>query len=258
MLTQLSGLTRVAVSVEDESCLHLLAHRRTASIITHVNLQRWPRPEGKVPLPLAIPYAPIAPNDLSHLEHLPKLKSLSSEAHSSEVKLLPLSLEELCLQWTSWEDVSPLARLSRLTSLEIRVRGSRCVTSLVDLAASLNLRSLELSWFYGDSCLSVVSAFTTLTSLTLSSCHTEWSDTSIFPELVHLTRLVHLTVYGSHVDLGHEDLACLGHLTKLTCLNLGYWDLAECVAGSSARTLDRPVVSAVQLRTIWHGSSFQP
>jgi hypothetical protein len=112
IFTQLSALTRVKVSVEDDAQLHLLAHSRIAPFITHVKVERVMRVNTLAPLSLPCPGNELAPNDLAHLKFLPKLRSLSLRDGISKAKVLPIRLEELELWGQFSGSVSPLTKLS--------------------------------------------------------------------------------------------------------------------------------------------------
>jgi hypothetical protein len=225
--TQLSGLTRVKVSVEDAAQLHLLAHPGIAPVITHVHLKRVMN--RVAPLSLASSGVESASNDLAHLKLLPKLRSLSLEGDMSESELVPLGLEELDLRGRISGSVSPLTRLLGLTHLTIDIGGA--VSSLLSLTVLIKLRSLRILCASGPP--GMLSTLTRLTKLSLVIAGSRTAEGSVFSELVRLTGLSELRVPYSSVDLRLEDLACLAHLTKLTQLRLDGSKLAECVAGSS-------------------------
>jgi hypothetical protein len=227
--TQLSGLTRVNVSIEDDAQLHLLAHPNIAPVITHVTVERVMSLHRLAPLSLATSGIELAPNDLAHLKLLPKLRSLSLEGDIRNIDLVPLGLEGLVLWGGISGSVSPLTRLLWLTRLTIHVQGT--VSSVGSLTALLNLRFLRILCESGPP--SMLSSLTTLRELILIIFGTGRPVGSIFSDLVHLTGLSDLMVPHSDVDLRLEDLACLAHLTKLTGLRLDGSTLAECVAGSS-------------------------
>jgi hypothetical protein len=228
--TQLSALTHVEVSVEDDVQLHLLGNTRIAPFITQVKVKRVTGVNTLAPLSLACPAGQLAPNDLAHLHLLPKLRSLSLEDGVSKVELLPVRLEELELWGGNTGSVSPLTRLLGLTSLTIEVMGGT-VSSLVSLTSLISLRSLRIMCEFRPPAM--LSILTTLTALSLLIRGARTDGGSIFSDLVHLTRLSNLRVPLSTVGLRLEDLACFAHLTKLTGLRLDSSTLAECVADSS-------------------------
>jgi hypothetical protein len=229
IFTQLSGLTRVEVSVEDEAQLHFLSQPRIAPVITHVKVDQVIRLNSLAPLSLASPGSELAPNDLAHLKLLPKLRKLSLQDDISKVELLPLRLEKLVLWGETSGSLSPLNGLLGLKSLTIDVH--RSVSSLGSLTALINLRVLQVVCESGPP--GMLSTLTRLTELILNIYGTTRAVGSIFPELIHLTGLSSLFVPHSTVDLRLEDLACLAHLTRLTALGLDGSPLAECVTGSS-------------------------
>jgi hypothetical protein len=226
---QLSVLTRVKVSVEDIAQLHLLAHPRIAPYITHVKMER-DIVNSLAPLSLASPNDELAPNDLAHLNLLPKLRSLSLRADISNINLFPLTLENLLLWKTIPGSVSPLTRLSGLRKLTFIAMGG-AVSSLGSLTALMNLRVLTIACESGPP--GMLSILTRLTELCVIILGTRAAVGSDFSVLVHLTGLFELTVPHSKVDLRLEDLAWLTYLTKLTGLSFRLSPLAECVAGSS-------------------------
>jgi hypothetical protein len=184
--TQLSGLTRVNVSVEDDAQLHLLAHPRIAPVITHVTMERVMSVNRLAPLSLAGPGGDLAPNDLTHLKLLPKLCSLSLRDDISTVELLPVRLEKLALWGGNTASVSPLNRLLGLTSLIIHVlRGS--VSSLESLTALISLRSLAIVCESGPPAM--LSTLTRLRELSLAIYGTRPAVGTIFSDVVHLIGL---------------------------------------------------------------------
>jgi hypothetical protein len=229
IFTQVSALTRVKVSVEDDAQLHLLAHPGVAPFITHVEVERVMSVNTLAPLSLDCPGNELAPNDLAHLKRLPKLRSLSLLDGISKAELLPVRLEELKLWGQFSGSVSPLTHLVGLTHLAINVRAT--VSSLESLTALSNLRSSRIICESGAPAM--LSTLTMLTELILNVCGTRRTEGSMFSELVHLTRLSKLFVPHSEVGLTLEDVACLAHLTRLTLLRLDGSTLAECVRGSS-------------------------
>ncbi len=215
-------------------CLH-------THVITHVIVERELPPvkwvfslTGLAPLSLGPPDGGLAPSRLAQLDLLPKLRSLSLRANLSEIQWLPLRLKELYISNGVWGDVSPLTRITGLTNLRLRVLHG-ALLSLLSLTCLTTLRSLSLSC---DSApVGVLSTLTNLTYLYLVVYLTETPIPAILSDLVHLTRLSSLVLpyYASNeVALKHEDLECLGHLTRLTWLRLDGFTLSECVAGSSA------------------------
>ncbi len=235
--TYFSSLTRVAVSSRDiwaPRCIGVIAHPRIAPFITHVEMPELSPMEVTVALPL--------------LMSLPKLRSLSLRACINDMQLLPLWLEDLHVS-SGWNflraDASPLTRLSRLTSLDLRMEVRE--PTLRSLAGLANLRSLRLSeQRYDLPASGVLSTFTTLTSLTLHlSCCTQ-PRTTIFPDLARLTGLSHLELKDLEMSVRGQDVACLSSLTALTCLRL-MASFAACVAGSSSLTLLTRLVS------VWFG-----
>jgi hypothetical protein len=230
IFTQLSGLTRVKVSLENDAQLHLLAHPRIAPFITHVLVKQVMSVSTLAPLSLASPGDEQPPNDLAHLNLLPRLRSLSLRDDISKVELVPLRLQGAFFWGQTSGSVTPVTRLLGLTSLTIDVL-SGAVSSLGSLTCLTKLHTLRLVCESGPP--GMLSTLTRLTQLCVIIKGTRTTQESMFSDLVHLTRLAHLRVPYSNVDLTLEDLAFLAHLTKLTGLSFFRSPLGECLAGSS-------------------------
>ncbi len=214
--SQFAGLTRLEVSVSGRlgaRYMGLLQHHRIGPFITHVSVFHYPH---------------RGPEDLAHLMRLPKLRSLRLQADMNDVQLLPLGLQELHLEIGNQEDVSPLTRFSGLTELEMTV--SESAPGLGSLTALRALRCLRLYWEEWEVSSSHGGP---LTSLSLVLEREATREATLFSGLACLTGLSHLDVADTGRDVTRENLACLSHLTKLTCLGLVGSHTADCVGGSS-------------------------
>jgi hypothetical protein len=224
---QFSGLTRLQVSLQKGSDLHLLGHPRVAPVVSHIRLWRYPS------------HGSLNPDDLAHLALLPKLRSLcvnGVEVDQGNIGLLPDGLEELMIHapywWCNYEglsDASPLSRFSKLTSLGIGL-GEGAGQSVQSLTSLGNLRSLCLNKF---STLGVLSTLTMLTSLTWILDSDDLNRGLMFHDLCRLTGLSKLKVDNRFRGVAREDLACVAQLTGLTCLKLCECRLPDWVPGSS-------------------------
>jgi hypothetical protein len=174
----------------------------------------------------------------------------------SDVQLLPLGLEELHLETRSQDDVSPLTRFSGLTELGLTVNES--APGLGSLTALRALRSLRLhweEWRVSSSHGALLSTFTTLTSLALVLEREATREATLFPGLACLTRLSHLDVEDTGRELTREELACMSRLTKLTCLRLEGFYLADCGECSSVLLPLTRLVSVRLNDDVWRRSS---
>ncbi len=224
-LTQFTALTHLEVVGDNESRLDLLAHPKIARLVTHV------RVEG-----ICIQDVPKR-EQLAHLSALGKLRVLHLPVNAHEFELLPLGLERLCISNTIQVNASPLTRFSGLTGLRIDV-ASGALPSVASLTGLGNLRSLVLSMEPSD--LESLSTFTMLSSLDLV-ISSDTRPNTLYQDLSHLTLLSHLRLGFSggrlYTDARHQDLACIGHLTNLTCLDLqrvGLLGVGHPAAASSA------------------------
>ncbi len=220
-LTQLSGLTHLAVSVSGKRRLRVLTHPRIAPLVTHVELHRacFEDMQGGI-------------GGLSHLVSLPNLSSLvmALPVGSCEIVSLPVRLKELHIKHFVQKDASSLTRFSGLTKLRVDLLPG-AEQSLETLTSLHSLRSLELSC--GASALRTLSTFTMLTSLTWNVGFDSFAG-NVLHGLSHLIGLSRLDVIDHHGIVTHEHLACLSGLTRLTCFGLAGSRLADNVAGSSA------------------------
>jgi Leucine-rich repeat (LRR) protein len=225
-LTQFSGLTHLAISIANVASLQLLTRPNIAPVVTHVHLNFLCCEDTQ------------RAGRLAELRELPKLRGLSLQPLEGDqwcIPSLPAGLEELQLhdlwtgpRWPGMEDVSPLTRFSKLTSLTVSM-AHRAGPSLSTLTSLRKLQSLTLV-----SCPPVVGVLSLLTSLTSLSLYVpgETYQGSIFHDLAHLTGLSELSVNTREVTRG--DLACVGQLINLTSLDMYGCTLAEGVTGSRA------------------------
>jgi hypothetical protein len=228
-----AGVTSLQLSIKSVSQLELLAHPRIAPVVTHVDVR----------LDHFLRYEPAA-RALVKVMLLPKLRSLCVTVHNEEdlcdiACLHPGGFEDLQVyanferpdvQGYGFFDVSLLTRFTNLNSLGFDIVDT-AAPSLGSLTCLHNLRSLYICSC--DSVVGVLSKLTMLTGLTWSIWGLEKCE-EIFRDMRYLTGLCHFEVTHYYGRITGEDLASVGHLTRLTCLDISWCHFADSVAVSSA------------------------